>query len=347
VSALQPILVPLSWLYGGGVRVRNAFYDAGVCKSERFGVPVVSVGNITAGGTGKTPFVEYLVQYFTNKRKRVAVLSRGYRRASTGTVVVSDGTALREGPDRSGDEPYQIARRFPGAAVISDERRRRSARIAVDELHAEAIILDDGFQHRAISRDLDIVMLRPGERPGWTPMLPAGLRREPLSSLRRAGLVAVSEGAGTNREPSDLKRYTSAPIIRVRFKPDCIFRVFGMERLSSGHLAGKKVMAFCGIANPAGFENTLREMETDLAETMRFPDHHRFTTEEFRRIRDTFERSEAAMILTTEKDAVRCATPEGESILGALPFCFIRLSTEIIEGGERLHSLLDSLLGGG
>jgi len=155
-------------------------------------VPVVSVGNITTGGTGKTPVVEWIVRHFLNQNLKVAVVSRGYRRTSRGTVVVSDGRSVLAAPDIGGDEAFQIARKFPAAIVVVDERRIRGARVALTNFGAKVVVLDDGFQHRSLHRTLDIVMVDavPGLRR--IRMLPAGLRREPVASLKRATIVVLS-----------------------------------------------------------------------------------------------------------------------------------------------------------
>lgn len=341
---LRLLLLPFSWLYGSLVSLRNSCYDARLLGAERIGVPVISVGNLTAGGTGKTPFVEYLVQYFLEKGKKVAVLSRGYKRTGSGPVVVSDGDGVKASPDRSGDEPFQIARKFSGAVVMADERRTRSARVAVDRFHADVILLDDGFQHRAIGRDLDIVMIDGGESLARMPMLPAGLRREPLSSLRRAGLLVISRPSGRASAENDMRRYSPAREVSVRFKPDCVSHAFRAEALSPESIRGRSAFALCGIANPARFEQMLKEMGLDIRGSLTFPDHHRFSAADLRRIRDQFERSDAAMILTTEKDAIRLSTPPAEPVLETLPVYFVRIRADIVEGKSILHSLLDSVM---
>jgi tetraacyldisaccharide 4'-kinase len=341
---LERFLLPASWLYGSLVWLRNRCYDARLFGAVRAGVPVISVGNLTAGGNGKTPFVEYLVQYFMGERKKVAVLSRGYLRTTRGTVVVSDGDTVRETAERSGDEPYQIARRFPGAVVISDESRAKSARIAVDRYHADVILLDDGFQHRGIGRDLDIVMI--GESPAATPMLPAGSRREPLSSLRRAGLLVVSGPAGRSAGQNGLVRYSAAPEVRVRFVPDRVSPLFGGKDLAPEDLRGKSVFAFSGIANPSRFTEMLKEMGAVMRDSMTYPDHHPYPADDLQRIKGRYDRSGAAMMVTTEKDAVRLGGMESESPLKGMPVYFVRIRTEIVEGRELLHSLLERTVGG-
>ncbi|MFH2004154.1 MAG: tetraacyldisaccharide 4'-kinase, partial [Bacteroidota bacterium] len=182
-------LLPLSFLYSIIIFIRNLFYDIRVFGVNRVNVPVISIGNLTAGGTGKTPVIEYLVNYFKRKNIKVAVISRGYKRNTKGTLVVSDGSSIIAKPEQAGDEPYQIAVRFQEAVVIVDENRFRGAKLAVEKYKPEVILLDDSFQHRRIHRDLDIVLIDVTKPPHKEYMLPAGLRREPLSSLKRTNVL--------------------------------------------------------------------------------------------------------------------------------------------------------------
>ena len=186
------LLLPFSWLYAMVMVCRNLAYDRGVFVVRGPGVPVISVGNLTAGGTGKTPLTEYIVGYLRNKHVRVAVVSRGYRRKSRGVVVVSDGKSVLVDATWGGDEPVQIAAKFPGVPVVVGERRVEAARIAVHALGAEVIVLDDGFQHRGIKRDLDILVMDARKDITSERLIPAGMRREPLNAIRRAGIVAFS-----------------------------------------------------------------------------------------------------------------------------------------------------------
>jgi len=185
------VLLPLSWLYGLVVRLRNRLFDSRVLKSAAADVPVISVGNLTAGGTGKTPLVEYIAGHFLTQGRKVGIVSRGYGRASRGVVVVSDGSSLRADARAGGDEPVQMARKYPAAAVVVGEKRVEAARCAI-ELGAEVLLLDDAFQHRYLRRDVDILVLDSRKDIREEPLLPSGLRREPLSSLRRADLVVMS-----------------------------------------------------------------------------------------------------------------------------------------------------------
>ncbi|MBM2840054.1 MAG: tetraacyldisaccharide 4'-kinase, partial [Bacteroidetes bacterium] len=189
---MKYLLIPFSWLYGFIIYCRNKAFDWKLLDSVEVGVPVISVGNLTMGGTGKTPLVEYIVKLCLAKGRKVAVVSRGYKRESGGVVVVSDGKSLLANAAQAGDEPVQIAKKFPGAIVIVGERRVDAARMAIDEFGVNAIVLDDGFQHRFLRRDLDILVLDARKDLSRIPMIPAGERREPLASIKRANVVAFS-----------------------------------------------------------------------------------------------------------------------------------------------------------
>lgn len=192
MNIVQLMLLPFSWLYGLTMILRNWCFEVGVFHVEQVSVPVISVGNMTAGGTGKTPMVEYLIRFYLKAGNKVAVLSRGYQRDTNGTQIVSDGSNLEMTAEESGDEPYQIARKFPNVMVIVDEKRSRAAQIAINRFQPDVILLDDGFQHRGIERQLDIVMIDGRKALDRISLLPVGLRREPLSGLQRANLMAIS-----------------------------------------------------------------------------------------------------------------------------------------------------------
>ena len=182
--------------------IRNWLFDIGILKSVDVGVPVISVGNITAGGTGKTPIVENIAKIFIEQGKKVAIVSRGFGRASRGTVVVSDGKNILAKAKDAGDEPLYLAQRFNSVIVVVDEQRVRGAQLAVTKYGAEIILLDDGFQHRYLKRDIDIVLMDSQNSPFVTSLLPAGYRREPLRSLQRANAIIWTK----------VKRLTGRPL---------------------------------------------------------------------------------------------------------------------------------------
>jgi tetraacyldisaccharide 4'-kinase len=342
---LQIILVPLSWLYALVLYVRNIGYDLHFFHVERVSVPVISVGNITAGGTGKTPFVEYLLGYLLKKNKKVAVISRGYKRSTSGTVIVSDGGKLYADACTSGDEPYQVARKYPKVVVIVDERRVRAAKLAIQKFGVDVILLDDGFQHRALGRDVDIVLVDVKQSLRGTLMLPAGLRRESLSSMRRADVLAFTHVSDSRMRPEELNQHTSAKTIKVNFIPKLLFQVYGTSHSALNGVNGKSCVAFCGIGQPEYFRTTLSNLGLKVVDFHFFSDHHFYTIFDLKKIQKSFENFKAQIIVTTEKDAVRLLSIELPVLLSNFMY-YVEIGAQIIEGENLLHRLIDTKLKG-
>lgn len=344
---IRGILVILSWFYGAAVVLRNAAFQSGLLRVRNAGVPVISVGNMTAGGTGKTPLVEYLVARCLARNIRVAVVSRGYGRTTRGVMIVSDGRALRVQADEGGDEPVQIARRFPGAIVVVGERRVDAASIAVRELGAALVIMDDGFQHRYLHRDLDIVVVDGGKDIRREALLPRGRRREPLRSFGRANAVVFSRVAAEDAVSAAGETITPwfrGPVAGMTYLPDGIRKLDGAEedpvRLRTG-----TGFAFCGIGDPEGFLSSLRAMGLRIAAHAWFPDHHRFTTQDMENIRRRGRDHGASFLITTEKDATRLKAGAFGGTAGAhvVPLYHLRISVGIVGGdGGQLHQLIDT-----
>ncbi|MBI5214492.1 MAG: tetraacyldisaccharide 4'-kinase [Ignavibacteriae bacterium] len=337
---MSNLLRPFSWLYGFIVWIRNWCYDVGLFKIERVTVPVISVGNMTAGGTGKTPFVEYLVRYCSSKGKRVAVLSRGYKRNSQGTIAVGSGEVYRGNADSLGDELFQIARKFPNATVIADEKRIRSAKLAVKKYQAEVILLDDGFQHRSLGRNLDIVMVSGSTPLENIPLLPAGLRREPMSGLKRANVIVES---GTTVQ--SLSDFDSIMKIKTEVKVKHLKQVFRNGLFEPKEMQGKTVIAVSGIANPERFHSTLESLGLNVRESLRFSDHHRFSIDDLKKIQSSSEKEQTEYIITTEKDAVRLLGMKEAETMFHERLLYVEIEMEIRQGKTEFHTMLDSIIG--
>jgi tetraacyldisaccharide 4'-kinase len=343
----------LSYLYRIGVRLRNAAYDRGIFRVHHVDVPVVSVGNITAGGTGKTPVVEHLLAHFTARGLRPAVVTRGYRRSTRGLFVVSDGSGSRQGVRQSGDEASQIAGKFPHAVVVADEQRVRGCRHAATTFNADLILLDDAFQHRAVARDFDIAVVDAQVGIDRLRLLPAGRLREPLENLGRADAVLLSRCEGAEQAAqlkAGLAQWTSAAVFATRFVVNG-FRRFAPSSsaamttvdapdamLSPAGLAGKRVLAFCGIGSPRAFALTLSEAGVDAAVFETFADHHWYAADDLRKLRAMADRADISMFVTTEKDAVRLRDVDGSAELTELWYPELRL--EFIDGEEEFLTLL-------
>ncbi|MBI4536215.1 MAG: tetraacyldisaccharide 4'-kinase [Ignavibacteriae bacterium] len=335
----------LSWLYSLVVAGRNKAFDLGVLRTTRVAVPVIAVGNLTVGGTRKTPLVEYLADYCLKKR-RVAIISRGYKRRSKGVVVVSDGKSVKVDAMQGGDEPVQMARKFPAACVVVGESRVEAAAVAIQDLDAELLLLDDGFQHRYLARDLDIVVLDV-ERdilPGL--LLPAGRMREPWSALRRANVVVWSK-METHDEALGLEErlssWYSGPIVKTRYAVRSLRRAIDSMPVEADRLKDKKAIAFSGVGDHDGFVRTLKTYGFRIAGEMRFRDHHTYDSHDVESVAALLHRTGAEICLTTEKDAVRLAA--SPSIMNAIEeLYFPQIVVEIIAGEEQLLAMVDACL---
>jgi len=324
----SPIYLPLAVFYGAGVAARNALYAFGVLGSHRVTLPVVSVGNLSAGGTGKTPFVVLLVEELSRRGIRVAVVARGYGRKSKGTVVVGDNPDAR----RTGDEPAMIARRVR-ATVVVDDSKLTAARWVAGQRLADVVVVDDGFQHRALHRDLDIVLLTQEETHRGGCLLPAGYRREPLAALKRAHLVALTGCADSGefrQASSKLAWLGPVPRIGATLKLESVLDASTERPLE---LSGRRVLALSGIGNPLSFERTLQDLGAVVLGHQAYPDHHWFAPTDLEKAAAAARSLGAEYVVTTEKDLVRISP-----LAGALahPLAVVRVRCEIVSGREIL-----------
>ncbi|HEX8773065.1 MAG TPA: tetraacyldisaccharide 4'-kinase [Pyrinomonadaceae bacterium] len=308
------ILAPFGALYGVVTRARLALYDGGWLRVQRVDVPVISVGNITAGGTGKTPLVEWLARAVALwERKRVCILTRGYGRSNERErVVVSDGTRLLATAREGGDEPLLLAESLLGvAAVVSDADRVSAARWAIKNLGSEVFILDDGFQHLRIARDLNIVTVDGTDPFGGGRLLPRGRLREPVRGLKRADLIVVTraeQAVEIDRLQIELERLSGGrPVLFSRARTRAVRALAdtgASERVSAGSLP-QPFAAFCAIGNPGAFFAHLRGDGHTLTYTRAFPDHHVYTQADAASLARDAKDAGAELLLTTAKDAVK------------------------------------------
>lgn len=306
-APLRCCLLFFSFLYGAAVRLRNALYAVGLKRKKRLPVRVISVGNITLGGTGKTPAVIEIAELLILNGGRPAVVSRGYgRRDESELLVVSDGRDVHAGAVDAGDEPVLIASRVPRAVVVVGSDRYRAGLVATGSFGADTVILDDGFQHQRLRRDLNIVLIDSGLPFGNRSLLPAGILREPVSGLRRADAVLITgwdvRGDGLKAE---IRSLTKAPIFTAQSEPLDITDIKTGEARPLVALKGTKIFAFSGIARPERFGGLLRSLGAVLREEVSYPDHYRYTRQDLADIFLKASDSKAVMIITTEKDAVR------------------------------------------
>ena len=291
--------------------LRNLLFDWKIFTAERVVVPVISIGNITTGGTGKTPVVGLITKMLQGQNIRCAIVSRGYGRATHGLVEVSDGSLMKTTARNAGDEAFQLATRLPKAIVVVDERRARGARYAVERLNAQAVVLDDGFQHRALHRDLDIVLIDAARSPFTMAMLPAGYRRDVLSSLKRADavlLTKVKRDANVEKLKEQIGHYSGARI----FSSSFIVRAFRRAKtgfsVDLNSVKGKQAIAFCGIGQPESFKDSLEDLGIKVSSMISFEDHHPYSDSDIRKVVAEREKFKAEYIITTEKDLARLSS---------------------------------------
>ena len=309
-------LAPLGMLYGAVVRTRQRLYRSGLLKTENVGAPVISVGNITAGGTGKTPLVEWVARAAAGEGRRACVLTRGYGRADERRrVVASDGERVLADVRECGDEPRLLAERLIGAAsVVCDRDRVGAARWAREALGADAFVLDDGFQHLRIARDLDIVTLDATAPWGGGRLLPRGRLREPPAALARAGCVVITraELAGDLENlRAEAVRLSGgrAAVISSRVRTRALSPLNPPSDSPNAEHEGRGVAgpaaAFCAVGNPRAFFEHLRRDGLELRHARAFPDHHAFTQKDVEEVAREAARRGARALLTTAKDAVK------------------------------------------
>jgi len=303
---------------------REKMYETGVFRTMHLNHPVVSVGNLTLGGTGKTPLVMALAERFRDEGFRPVVLSRGYKRSGKGIVVVSRGAGPITTWEESGDEPFLIARRLSGIAVVVGADRYQAGRLAEREGLGNLFILDDGFQHRGLFRNVDLVTIDPAEWAEGEKLLPGGRWREPRSAIQRAQAACVQEKPGWSVPPLPI------PTFRVQTVIDGIYK--GCDQIDPASLRGSEVVAFAGIAKPERFFACLESLGITLTRRIEFPDHHAFTPKD---VAEISREGTSAVLVTTEKDSVRLKG----SRLG--DYLHIRISATISEF-DRLMALIRS-----
>lgn len=336
------MLRPASHAYGALVSLRRLFFTSGLAKVRRLPAPVLSVGNLIAGGSGKTPFVEMLVRQLHTQGHRVAILLRGYRGRSTEPVIVSDGRRLLYEPPVAADEAYLLARHLPGVAVLTGADRYQIGEVACRQLGCGIIVLDDGFQHLRLHRDLDVVLVDALNPLGYGRLLPSGLLREQPEALGRADLVVITHadaGHDLSAIRRMIRRYTpTAPIALGAHRPVGLISLDGEERLPANRIGGQRVLAFSGIANPKAFELTLAQLGGVVAAHHVFPDHHVYSAVDLHALSNAARRAGTSFLVTTEKDMVKLARIERPK--EGPPLWAVSISLDLLEGQEMLKRLL-------
>jgi tetraacyldisaccharide 4'-kinase len=342
------LLLPLAALFGAAAALRGWLFATGLRPAALAAAPVVSVGNLAVGGAGKTPVAVAIARRLQRRGRAVAVLSRGYGATRADDRIVADGRAVLLGAAEGGDEPVLIARRLPGVRVLCGPRRAALAPRAVEALGADALLLDDGFQHRALARDLDVVVLDAANPVGNGHLLPAGPNREPVAALRRAGLVWLSRV--DQADPARLERWrraareaTGREPVESRHAPVDVVDGALRTSLGLGALRGARVLLLSGLARPGAFRRTVEGLGAVVAAERRFPDHHRFTAAEVDEALAAAAAAGCARVVTTEKDAVRLDPARA----GDPRLAVVLVEAEVVAGEAVLEAALDAALAAG
>lgn len=295
-------LSPLSLVYACIQSIRGALYAKRILTARRLPRPVISIGNITVGGTGKTPATALIARLLIDRGMKVAVLSRGYGGSMEGeTAIVADGRTIRLDAGQCGDEPYLLAATVPGLMVVMGADRYKAGMLAMERLSPDIFLLDDGFQHLRLRRDLDILLVDCARPFGNGRMLPAGLLREPLSAVQRADLVMYTR-CPQGHVPAPL---AGKPTCSARHRLGDAVPLIGGPAVSFDSLWGRKVLAFAGIGEPGPFFEELRALGLDVVHTVRLPDHAAYTPFQLAGLTAAFRACGADCAVTTEKDGVK------------------------------------------
>jgi len=352
-ALVRSILFGLSKVFQVAVKARRFLYNVRILRDSTLGVQVIAIGNLTVGGTGKTPVVEKFARELQEQGRTVAILSRGYRSKppplrkrllnklllredSTPPRIVSDGRNLLLDSETAGDEPYMLASNLKDVIVLVDKDRVKSGRYAIEKFGCDTLLLDDGFQYWKLrGRRRDIVLIDCQQPFGNEYLLPRGTLREPPSHLGRASTIFItkSDGNTTELRARISKHNATAGIIECVHHPLYFEDVFSGDRAGLDFVKGKRIAALSGIAQPESFEASLRKIGGELVYSKRFADHHRFSQQEILNVINRSKKRQAQAIITTQKDAVRFPKIDRRD----LPIYFMRVEIKILTGAKDFH----------
>ncbi len=353
-------LFVLSRIYRSIVQFRIYIYKHRIFRDRTLGCLVVSIGNLTVGGTGKTPVVEVFSRTLEKNGRRVAILSRGYRNKGKPFVekivdilfkksedipprVVSDGQRLLLNSEMAGDEPYMLASNLKDVIVLVDKDRVKSGRYAINTFNADTLVLDDGFQYLPLKPRLNILLVDATNPFHNHHLLPRGLLREPIKNIRRADYIFLTKsngGTAYRHLKKFIKKHNQqAEIIECTHRPLYLQNIYSKEIIDLKYMNGKRVASISGIAAPESFEKFLRTLGSELVNTARYADHHRYTQQEIIDFINQSIRKDAELILTTEKDAVRFPMLDRRD----LPILLMRVEIDILSGQENFDQCISRI----
>ncbi len=348
----------MSYLFSGIAQLRFWLYKHRILHDQPLGCLVVVVGNLTVGGTGKTPVVEKFARALHERGRKVAILSRGYKSKAPPIWkkwwwslthseeppprIVSDGKKVLLDSEQSGDEPYMLAKNLPGVIVLVDKNRVKSGAYAIKEFGCDTLVLDDGFQYLPLKGQLNLLLVDKTNPFGNGHLLPRGILREPIKHLKRASYVFLTKSNG-ERDPEleDLiqKHNPGVDAIECAHKPKYLQRFGSDEKQALDFLKGRRVVAFCGIATPESFEKFLRDLGAKIVGRERYLDHYRYGEDDFQELEALARKEDADCIITTEKDAVRI----NEGREWDRPLYYLRLEIEILRGASDFDEAVSRL----
>jgi len=353
IRFLLGVLKGFSFIFALIVSFRYFLYRTGLLRRFPLGIQVISIGNVTAGGTGKTPVTEIFARTLASQGRKVAILSRGYRRKEAPwwkrmftqvvepPLVVSDGKRIRLDAATGGDEPYMLASNLPGVAVVVDRNRVKAGRYAIKRLGCDTIILDDGFQYQKLKHSVEVVLVDSTNPFGNGNMLPRGILREPARHLKRADIIFLTKCRGdVSAAREEIRKYNrTAEIVECNHAPKVLKDVWSREEYPLDWLRGKTLCTLSGIASPKGFENSLRHLGAKVVWCERYADHHRYDSSEVLYALNRSADMGADALVTTEKDAVRFPRFETSPI----KCLYLRIAIEILRGKENFTQIINRI----
>ena len=353
IRLLLNLLKVFSFIFASIVSIRYFLYRTSILKRFPLGIQVISIGNVTAGGTGKTPVTEIFARTLATNGRKVAILSRGYRRKETPfwrrvftqvieqPLVVSDGKHILLDAATGGDEPYMLASNLPGVAVVVDRNRVKAGRYAIKRLGCDTLILDDGFQYQKLKHSVEVVLVDSTNPFGNGYMLPRGILREPARHIKRADIIFLTKCRGdVSAIVDEIRRHNkTAEIVECNHSPKTLKDVWSREEFPLDWLQGKTCCTLSGIASPKGFENSLRRLGSKVIWCERYADHHRYEPGEILYALNRTADMGADALITTEKDAVRFPRFETSPV----KCLYLRISIEILKGSENFSDIINRI----
>ena len=336
---LKKILIPFKPFYWILISLKNKLYDLNILNTYSLNKPVISLGNLTTGGTGKTPFTIFITKYFIKHGIKVGILSRGYGRKSKGTIVVSDGIKLLNSYKKTGDEPYLIAKKLKNIPIVVDKDRFRGGTYLITKFNPDIIILDDGYQHRSLKRDLNILLINSLDKKNDHKLIPNGKLREPWENFKRANLIIKTKSnlIKKNKFLIDKINKTKINTFNSEFHIK-ISEQFTKKAFKNINLSNKNILTVTAIGDPISFIESIKKMNCNIIKQINFKDHYNYNQKIWNKIENIVKKFKIDFILTTEKDWVKI-----EPLVINVPIIIFELDI-IINNTKKFYKTLNNLI---